>query len=311
MKYLYKSVMMMFVALFASFAMTSCGDDDAVQNEWNATYVYLQADDYLRPEYSTFTLNHTVEGLNGNSALTFKVKTQKIVEKDIRVNLSVTGVEDFDASKVKISNASPVIKAGQSESEEITVDFVDRSFLESMEDAVEIQYNLSISGIETDLGNTRISSNLNTILVTVKKTALLKLEVGEPENSSVMDRSGWNITLQDGIEGTAANLVDNNRNTDVAANNAGFWLTIDLGAETKVSGIRTLHWGAIYCPTKIELSVSDDGATWKSLGVLDVSGADQYVKMLTTPVTRYIRYEMLSIASSRVDITEFYVYESN
>lgn len=310
MKYLYKSVMII-VAFFASFAMTSCGDDDVVQNEWNATYVYLQADDYLRPEYSTFTLSHTVEGLTGNSALKFKVKTQKAVEKDVRVNLSVTGVDDFDVSKVKISNASPVIKAGQSESEEITVDFEDRSFLAAIEDAVEFQYNVSVSSIETDMDNTRISSNLDDILVTIKKTALLMLETGEPENSTLMDRSGWNITLQDGVEGMAANLVDNNTNTDVAINNTGFWLTIDLGAETKVTGIKTLHWGSIYCPSKIELSVSNDGTTWKSLGVLDVSGSEQNVKMLTTPMARYIRYEMLSITGSRVDITEFYVYQSN
>lgn len=64
-----------------------------------------------------------------------------------------------------------------------------------------------------------------------------------------------------------------------------------------------------YSPSKIELFVSEDGITWKTMGTLDVSGYVQKITLITPVTTRYLKYDMLEVPA-RVDLTEFYVYAS-
>ena len=60
----------------------------------------------------------------------------------------------------------------------------------------------------------------------------------------------------------------------------------------------------------MEIFQSDDGATWDSMNTLAVSGATQYITFISPITTRYIKYQIIGIASNnRTDITEFNLYE--
>lgn len=68
--------------------------------------------------------------------------------------------------------------------------------------------------------------------------------------------------------------------------------------------------GNAYAPREVEIFQSTDGITWKSLSTLATSGSAQNITFISPITTRYLKYQILTIATSgRTDITEFNVYE--
>lgn len=436
------------LAAVSAISLSSCKEEE-VYDEWNACYVYVQADDYLRPNNTELNLRYTLDGMEGDTAFVFRVKTQKKPTEDIKVNLGLEGLDGTDVSCMKISNASPVIKAGEMISEELKLTFGDYSFIPDTIDAGTFALNLKIMSVETGMPNVLVSPKESSIMLTVngegKATVLsfdspkmdnngdvnmrldipsdgsvggdksftfnvatkkavvndvkvnLKLEgidgfdisnielsnfspvikagnlkseavtlsfknedfitsvidektfsfrvvmesletdldyvrineadasfnvnifkpakcrmsVGTPDNSELIsDRSVWEIEVEAGVENGPDNLVDNNNGTDVAVNNKGFWVTVNLMEKTKVTGLCTYHWSGPYYPTRVKVSVSDNGSEWTSLGELNVSGSQQNIKFDETQEVQYVKYEMIETASNRVDITEFHVYKA-
>ena len=76
------------LGLFVPF-ISSCSDDEEVFNEWNATYVSLQRNDYLSGNVKKFNLTHDANGIGGDEIkMAFTVKTQKAVSTDMVIALS-------------------------------------------------------------------------------------------------------------------------------------------------------------------------------------------------------------------------------
>ena len=62
------------LGLFVPF-ISSCSDDEDVFNEWNATYVSLQRNDYLSGNVKKFNLTHDANGIGGDEIkMAFTVK---------------------------------------------------------------------------------------------------------------------------------------------------------------------------------------------------------------------------------------------
>ena len=77
------------LGLFVPF-ISSCSDDEEVFNEWNATYVSLQRNDYLSGNVKKFNLTHDANGIGGDEIkMAFTVKTQKAVSTDAEFNLQM------------------------------------------------------------------------------------------------------------------------------------------------------------------------------------------------------------------------------
>ena len=90
MKYSYHNLTAAALAFVGLLLFASChSDDSAVEDEWTATYVYLQRLDYLTPSPKTFRIDHTSEGLSAGVDMPFVVKTQKATSKDVHVNLEL------------------------------------------------------------------------------------------------------------------------------------------------------------------------------------------------------------------------------
>lgn len=308
MKKLYKLICMTALILGAAPFITSCSDDED-SDEWNATYVYLQRNDYLVGNVKTFNLTHNAEGVGGDEiSMTFAAKTQKPVKKDVIVNLGVkSNSEELDVNKISLSSPQVTIKAGQQVSEEITAT-IDREIFGAIDDKASFSFSVSISDISTNNGNTIISSNLNALPVAVNKSAFLNLESAVPADSQLWTaKTEWSFTFQDGVENQNTNSVIGNGSSDVATDGVPFWLIVDLKAVKTIKGIQSKHWSASYAPTQIEVFSSDNGSSWKSMGILTTKGGTQNVAFISPVQTRYLKYQMLKVPK-RVDLTAFYVY---
>jgi hypothetical protein len=105
------------LGLFVPF-ISSCSDDEEVFNEWNATYVSLQRNDYLSGNVKKFNLTHDANGIGGDEIkMAFTVKTQKAVSTDMVIALSAKSeTEGLDASQIVLSSSQVTLKEGQMKS---------------------------------------------------------------------------------------------------------------------------------------------------------------------------------------------------
>lgn len=297
------------IAILALPCYVACSDsDDGEANEWNANYIYLERDNNLKP--AAFSLKHTAEGITGSEVTsTFKIKVQKSVDKDIKATLSLSS-GSIPLENIKLTTNSVVIKAGETVSEDVIVNVLDWSFAKDTEEETTYDFNVVIDDVQTNAFNTVVSPVQRTFKVSVTKETYNNLAKGQPANSQLIsDRSGWVINVEKGVEGAASNLIDGS-SSDIARNSEGFWFTVDFGEAKVLTGIKTSHWGSSYAPRKVEVFQSEDGATWKSLSTLAISGSTQNITFISPITTRYLKYQILTIASSgRTDITEFNAYE--
>lgn len=307
----YCNLILMITLMFSSFSFVACSDDE--EGEWKATYVYLERVD-SEIIYKAFNFTHSAVGLIGDEVTTtFVARTQKPVTSDVKVQLNTMG-NDIPAENITLTKQEVVIKAGEMKSEEVTAN-VDMTFAESIHDKKSYQFQLIIDQIQTGAKNTFLSESLNKLMFPINKTAYRNLELSTPPNSTLIDskeaRAAWTVTMESGLEGTPDKLIDGSTGTDVARNEKGFWIAVDLNEAKTVSGIRTRHWSSSFAPTEVEIFYSDDGSTWKSMSTIQTSGGTQTIRFISPVTTRYLKYQMLSIASGRVDMTEFYIYELN
>lgn len=308
MKKFYKLILMAALTLGAAPFITSCSDDEEA-NEWNATYVSLQRNDYLVGNIKKFNLTHDAEGVGGEEiSMTFTAKTQKPVENDIIVNLGViSDSKDLDANNIVLSSPQVTIKAGQQVSEEITAT-IDRKIFSTIDEKTSFSFSISISDISTSNGNTIISSNLKTLPAIINKAAFCNLKSAVPADSQLWTaKTEWSFTFQEGVENSSSNSVIGNGSNDIATNGVPFWLIVDLKVVKTIKGIQSKHWSGSYAPTQIEVFSSDNGSTWKSMGTLGTKGGTQNITFISPVETRYLKYQMLKVPS-RVDLTAFYVY---
>lgn len=316
MKITYQLILMIFLLAGISSGLSSCKDDESSENEWNATYVYIQQNDYLVLNNSTFTLKHSPGGIAGNVEITFKLKVQKPAAKDITGILQVSGTGDIPLSAFSLNTDQPVIKAGETESEDIILSLSDtgKEELAQTHDLLSGEFKIQLVNLQTENANTMISTNsaLTSIAFSLTKQeySINNLEKGTPENSHLMDRTSWYVQVDPAAQGNATNVIDGNVYSDIAQDNAGFWITIDFQTPKTITGIVTNHWGNAYCPTQIELFTSDNGTEWKTMGTLDVQESIQYVKFISSVTTRHLKYQIVKYPI-RVDVTEINVYEAN
>lgn len=313
MKLIYQFICMAAILVGAALGFSSCKDEGASENEWNATYAYIQRNDYLILNNSQFSVKHSPAGVVGDVNITFKMKIQKPATEDITGVLQVVSSGDIPASVFALSSDRPVIKAGSTESEEITFSLIGKEELAQTQDMLSGNFEIRLAEVQTTNFNTVISTNpsLSAIPLSLTKQAysVNNLELGEPENSTLMDRKTWYVQVEEGAQGNPSNLIDGNAYTDVAQDNVGFWISVDFQTPKNITGIRTQHWGGGYCPSKIEIFSSDNGIDWKTMGTLDVSGNIHNIKFIMPVTTRHLKYQMLKVPT-RVDVTEFHVFEA-
>ena len=259
----------------------------------------------------TFELAHTQNGVSGEVSFSVKARLSGESAEDVTVTLKAE-CDGISSDRIQLSSQQLTVSAGRKESTGVTVSVSDWSELASNQNAAEYTLTVSIAEASDD-----IDENASSVSVTISKAAYIE--------SSFPDFSGDFLTLSTANDIVAGGYTENRTAADwtfefwatnggTIENTTGNTLcgdgTADLAIdndEKTLGGLYFQHWGSSFCPSKIRLSVSDDGETWVPMGEIGTSSRN-YIKFRDEVVTRYMKYEMLE-ATSRVDIMYMFIYE--
>ena len=272
----------------------------------------------------SFSLTHGVDGtVSGTVEFSFTANLSSVSEEDVTVSFDAS-CDGISAGKISLSKKEVTIPAGDSSSENVTVTVTDWSELASVTEAGEYVLTVKIASASVETGSN------SSIEVTVSKPAYsesvfpdfgddflnisseqLLTDAGYVVNT---DYTSWTFNFWSTNGATLENPVDNTvtgtGGSDVAVDNDMINFTVDFNETKTIGGLYFQHWGASYCPTVIRLSVSSDGESWVEMGTLDKSSVTSvYVGFREPLVTRYLKYEMLEISGTRVDIMKMNVYQ--
>lgn len=311
MKYLVAGVL-----AFAAVGFVACDEDNEGLNEWtDMAYCYMEGETLGNELSKNITVVET-EGLSDATPVvySFKVRLNKPVKSDVKVTLAseTTGnIADIEDNSVTLSEEIVTIPAGGVESEQITLT-IDPAFLGIKDEQGNYDPTVCtarIAGLQSAAKNVKASTKTDRAVIKLNKIVkpYLNLATGTPSDAEFMDRSGWTGELGEGVEGSIEKIYDGSTGTDIAANSAPWEFTLNFGAEVTMLGARTRHWSSGYAPRQIEILTSSDGITWKSQGLLTVSGSTQNWRIVKPVQARYLKYRVL-LPASRTDLTEFNLY---
>lgn len=273
------------------------------------------------PSRTSFNLSHTSDGVSGNVTFTIRAMLSEASAEDVTLSL-VAECDGIGTDKISISRPDVTITAGRISSDEITVSISDLSELASNEAAADYTLTVGIkeASVEVDEVNSSVS-------VRISKSALGDVTFPEfgtgflsVSSSSNLMAAGYTLDQKNTdwafefwttggaeLEHPDDNTVTGTGTSDVACNNDLINFIVDFKTVKTVGGMYFQHWGSLYCPTSIRLSVSKDGNEWVEMGT--VSSSPQVHIAFAEPVqTRYIKYEMLGIVGDRVDIMYVYLW---
>ena len=269
----------------------------------------------------TFDLTHTQNGVSGEVSFSVKARLSGESAEDVTVTLKAE-CDGISSDKIKFSSPQLTVSAGRKESTGVTVSVSDWSELAFNQDAAEYTLTVSIAEASDD-----IDENASSVSVTINKAAYIEssfpdfsgdfltlstaddiVAAGYTENRTAAD---WTFefwaTNGGTIENTTGNTLCGDGIADLAIDNDLINFIVDFNEVKTLGGLYFQHWGTSFCPSKIRLSVSEDGETWVPMGEIGTSSRN-YIKFREEVVTRYMQYEMLE-ATSRVDIMYMFIYE--
>lgn len=200
--------------------------------------------------------------------------------------------------------------------------------LQSSEDSVELNISdvtklrdesgylvpIQMKEIDSEDKGLEISSNMNTIYV-VFNVAIRRMYNADSFDATLMDRTNWVITpdCSNITQGNCDQLKDNNYRTGIFKNREEYTFIVDLQSSKTLKGFRfTPMYNNSYDLSAIEVSYSDDNATWTDLGYHELKGATgsaagsncgyQFVGLYDPVKARYVKI------ISKIAGTSFYNY---
>ena len=318
-KYLPAAIMLLSMGWLAA-----CSDnDDNGQDEWTATYVYLQRTDFLEGNVKEFEIGHTPLGLTGEVSMDFSAKLNKVADRDVSVAVSVEGSQLLPSANFRLVDtdgnalASNVltIKAGQLSSDTIRMVCDDLSPLASIDNEDTETCYVKIDNVDTRAANTLVAKNPNMkqLNFNINKDKKRYIMLGSlPEGCSEIPASSLALTLY-GASSYASNpnsLLDGSQSTFVRFRVSGSTgVQIDLGEEKTIVGLQTMYYSSWYSANNVTIHIAD-GDEWKEVGTIDVSGDTQMMNLLGKPKTRYIYYQINGPVGnySYIYMTQVHVY---
>lgn len=273
------------------------------------------------PSKTSFSLSHTADGVSGNVTFTVMAMLSEASSENVTLSLAAE-CGGISSDNIVISPSEVTVTAGRILSDAVTVSIPDLSGFASEESAAEYTLTLSISesSVEIDAANSSVSVNIsksalgevsfpefgNGFLSISSSVGLMEAGYSMDQNSTEWSFDFWTTGGAD-LENPVDNTVTGTGSSDVACNNDLINFIVDFNDAKTLGGMYFQHWGSLYCPTSIRLSVSKDGTDWVEMGT--VSSSPQVHVAFAEPVTtRYLKYEMLGITGDRVDIMYVYLW---
>lgn len=243
-------------------------------------------------------------------------KLSKIFYEDVKLSLLINSVDEKLKNSVRFSTTDVIIPAGSLVSPEIICQISDDFLLETDKDAT---YTFDVKAIlitdDTHLDQSALESGID---FTINKTSnVITMKKVQNPDFVQMDRSAWKISAAPTVEGGLNSITDGSEYSYVSSySNTPLWVVVDFEKTEVLKGvgfnISSRIW---YPPTKVELSISENGSDWRSIGTSavpspqDYYDMDYYLDFLVPLSTRYIKYEILEASSSTKYLAELYVFK--
>lgn len=224
------------------------------------------------------TVNFTPVGIAGPDEITFGAFLNRAIPQDAKVTVELAGdneVDDynqanstsykhFPAGTYLLSKSEVTVPAGTIQSaDSFAIDLTNLSEFE-----IDESYLLVLK--VKDEGLVAPDADNNKVYVIVKGIYSNIDLSNTSAPASLLDRSGWSVAARGGqTYGAANNALDNNYNTSWMTPISNAWITIDMGAETELSGIQlspNYAYGVVYNTTTFEVLTSVDNINWQKQG---------------------------------------------
>lgn len=309
-------------ALLSLGMLTACSDDDNVeQDEWTATYVYIQRTDFLESDCKTFNLKHTPLELTGEKSMDFSAKVQKPSNCDISVDVIIEGSDKLPSTSYRLvdregnalASNTLTIKAGRTSSDTVRMVLEDLSPLANIEEQDEQKGCIKIDKITTDGHNTFIASNpkMTQINFCINKAKKKYISVEDlPQGSVEIPSSSLTLTIDGNTQGSSDDLLDNSNGTFVEFDSdEDKGIMVDLGEEKKVTAIQTIYKSSYYACTNTTIMYAD-GEERKEIGTMETWGDTQTFNLLGKPKVRYLYIRLNEKASYwySIKMTMLHIY---
>ena len=297
-----------------TIAINASAEIKIVKEAFSST-VSLESETGNSVSFTRIYWDGTIKNEVGMSTKLF-AKLSKILYENVTLSLSLNASDDRLKDYVTFSSPTVVIPAGSLVSPEIICNISDDFLLESDKDEI---FTFEIKA-EVTTENTHLDKSglENVVEVTINKTSNI-ISITKVLNPDwvKMNRNNWKISAASIVSGDLNSLIDDSEYTYVNSyNTTPLWIRVDFENKEELKGagfnISSRIW---YPPTKVELSISEDGIIWKSLGTAKVpdpegySDFEYYLDFLTPISTRCIKYEILEASSSTKYLAEFYTFK--
>lgn len=250
---------------------------------------------------------------------TFKAVLDRPASADTKITFSSVGLEEQYTGMVTVVPAELTIPAGARESAESAVWTLSNGYLEQTEP---LNYTLSLLPVVTSNDPAAVAGEGLTFEIS-KALQAFALTDSVPAEWKLFDRSGWSATGEfdnpDKYDPTdpAQNVLDGDMETGWTSYKVGR-VYVDMQSAQELTGFsvkyKTNLWGDIYSARRVDIHISDDNATWTSLGSCSVELAEVHTFRILSPMqTRYIKLEFEPNKSSwgfynSLEICELEIY---
>lgn len=243
---------------------------------------------------------------------TFKVKLDRLARKDLKLTFTTEGLAPQFQSTMTFTPSDIVIPAGSFESEEITWALTDDLLMTS---ATPEEHTIVLTAVVECEDPTVVLAEEEAGMLTFNINKLVQPTLLSPQIDASwlqLPTAGWVATGGGGITyGSPASVLDGDTNSSV--DGAAFWVAFDMLETKKVVGIAARYYASYYCAKQVEIFTSEDGATWTSVGVVDIPTRSnpQVFKVLGVGLSsRYVKYEILKSQSDSTWLGELEFYTS-
>lgn len=244
---------------------------------------------------------------------TFKVELDKPARKDIRINLTTTGLEDKFMKDITVTPAEIIIPAGELSSEDITWGVTDDFLLQTAEE--EFYVLKVIASVESEDPVAQINEKKNILIFNVNKVLTnIGLLPDKIASWTSLSKSGWSATASSGNGQILIDGSGGDEGSDIYTSNDNFWFIVDMQTEKTLNGLGVdyyYNYDGLSAPRNATISTSLDNTTWEKQGTKETPQVASHYFQLYEPVhARYVKVELSGKYGNYLDLTEVYMYGS-
>lgn len=240
----------------------------------------------------------------------FKVVVDKPVLNELKLKLSMEGLNDKFLNTVTWSTTEVTIPAGEKSSEVITWSIKDNFLMETAEEEI---HSIKLAAISEDTSTPADPEKGFVTLNIIKSLRNIAYLSGISSDWSSLNKTGWGIEANSSVTGNISRLIDGQGGVygTYAYSSSYLSFTIDITSEQALKGLSIDYYGGTgYSAKQVKILTSTDNVNWISQGELDTPASlNNYFKFLSNVNARYVKLEMNGGYGGLIVPSEIYIYK--